>query len=102
MAPPCGMGEEGEGGPRAPGLQGKGEWGGVWHRASVSGCLPLAAPIGLSFFAHSDPLWARTCFGCVNGAPGRLVQGEQGGGQPPLGHAPHDRRCRGGAPAMSE
>ena len=20
--------------------------------------------------AHSDPLWARTCFGCVNGAPG--------------------------------
>ena len=24
---------------------------------------PLAA-------AHSDPLWARTCFGCVNGAPG--------------------------------
>ena len=19
---------------------------------------------------HSDPLWARTCFGCVNGAPG--------------------------------
>ena len=23
--------------------------------------------------AHSDPLWARTCFGCVNGAPGLLV-----------------------------
>ena len=20
--------------------------------------------------AHPDPLWARTCFGCVNGAPG--------------------------------
>ena len=20
--------------------------------------------------AHSDPLWARMCFGCVNGAPG--------------------------------
>ena len=20
--------------------------------------------------AHSDPLWVRTCFGCVNGAPG--------------------------------
>ena len=26
-------------------------------------CWPLAT-------AHSDPLWARTCFGCVNGAPG--------------------------------
>ena len=23
--------------------------------------------------AHSEPLWARTCFGCVNGAPGWLV-----------------------------
>ena len=23
-------------------------WGGVWHKASVSDCLPLAAPIGLS------------------------------------------------------
>ena len=23
--------------------------------------------------AHSDPLWARTCFGCVKGAPGLLV-----------------------------
>ena len=29
-------------------------------------CWPLAA-------AHSDPLWVRTCFGCVNGAPGGLV-----------------------------
>ena len=25
-----------------------GKWGGVWHKASVSDCLPLAAPIGLS------------------------------------------------------
>ena len=23
-------------------------WGGVWHKASVSDCLPLAAPIDLS------------------------------------------------------
>ena len=23
--------------------------------------------------AHSDPLWAQTCFGCVNGAPGCLA-----------------------------
>ena len=106
------------------------QWGGggAWHKASVFGCLPLAAPIGLlplliqtlcgpervlvvsteppddlsclttpgspvggggglaqglgiRLFAfggaywplataHSDPLWARTCFGCVNGAPG--------------------------------
>ena len=25
-----------------------GGWGGGWHKASVSDCLPLAAPIGLS------------------------------------------------------
>ena len=28
---------------------------GVWHKASVLGCLPLAGPLAL---AHSDPLWA--------------------------------------------
>ena len=88
-------------------------WGGGWHQASASACLPLAAPIGLSppliltlcgservlvvstemwggglapglgiclfafgsaywplATAHSDPLWVRTCFGCVNGDVG--------------------------------
>ena len=41
----------------------------------------LAQGLGIKLFAfggaywplataHSDPLWARTCFGCVNGAPG--------------------------------
>ena len=30
--------------------------GGVWHKASVSGRLPLAAPLAT---AHSDPLWVR-------------------------------------------
>ena len=30
--------------------------------------------------AHSDPLWARTCFGCVNGAPGCLVLFDYSGG----------------------
>ena len=46
------------------------EWGGG-----------VAQGLGISLFAfggaywpltnaHSDPLWARTCFGCVNGAPG--------------------------------
>ena len=44
--------------------------GGGWHKALVSDCLPLAVPIGLLATAHSDPLWVRTCFGCVNGAPG--------------------------------
>ena len=40
--------------------------GGGWHKASVSDCLPLAAPIGLSPLL-SDPLWARTCFGWGGG-----------------------------------
>ena len=40
------------------------------HKAMVLVWLPLAAPIGLSPFAHSDPLWARMCFGCVNGGGG--------------------------------
>ena len=30
--------------------------------------------------AHSDPLWARTCFGCVNGAPDLSCFGGGGGG----------------------
>ena len=32
---------------RLQGARGRG-WGGGWHRASVSDCSPLAAPIGLS------------------------------------------------------
>ena len=48
---------------------GGGLWGGVWHKASVSICLPLAAPIGLS------PMLILTLCGpervlVVNGAPG--------------------------------
>ena len=41
------MRREGEGGGGA-GLCLKGVLGAVWHKASVSDCLPLAAPIGLS------------------------------------------------------
>ena len=38
--------------------------GGGWHEAMVLVCYwPLAT-------AHPDPLWVRTCFVCVNGAPG--------------------------------
>ena len=44
----------------------------------------MAQGLGISLFAfggaywplataHSDPLWVRTCFGCVNGAPGCIV-----------------------------
>ena len=36
---------------------------GIWLFAFGGACWPLAT-------VHSDPLWARTCFGCVNGAPG--------------------------------
>ena len=56
---------------------------GVWHKASVlalwKGGLAQGLSIRLFAFggaywplatAHSDPLWVRTCFGCVNGAPG--------------------------------
>ena len=35
---------------------------GVGLFAFGGACWPLAA-------AHCDPLWARMCFGCVNGAP---------------------------------
>ena len=37
---------------------------GGWHKASVSDCLLLAAYWPLAT-ALSDPLWARTCCGCV-------------------------------------
>ena len=36
-----------KGGPSSPGAH-EGGGGGGWHKASVSDCLPLAAPIGLS------------------------------------------------------
>ena len=35
-------------GARRPCFPRSGGGGGVWHKASVSGCLPLAVPIGLS------------------------------------------------------
>ena len=55
------------------GLEG-GFWEGRWGGGG------LAQGLGIRLFgfggahlplatAHSDPLWARTCFGCVNGAP---------------------------------
>ena len=48
-----------------------GGWGGwgVWHKASALDCLPLVAPIGLSPLLILT-FCVRTCFGCVNGAPG--------------------------------
>ena len=49
------------------GAQGKG--GGGWHEAMVLVCLPLPAPWPLAT-AHPDPLWVRTRFGRINGAPG--------------------------------
>ena len=41
--------------------------GGGGDEAMVTVCVPLAAPLAT---AHSNPLWARTCVGRVNGAPG--------------------------------
>ena len=46
---------------------GGGRVGGFGTRPSVSGCLPLVVPIGLSPLLI---LTVGTCFGCVNGAPG--------------------------------
>ena len=58
---------------RSPAARCQGEWGGgvaqglgIYLFAFCGAYWPLAT-------AHSDPLWARTCFGCVNGAPGWLV-----------------------------
>ena len=53
-------------------------WDVLQERAGGGG---LAQGLGICLFAfggaywplataHSDPLWARTCFGCVNRAPG--------------------------------
>ena len=41
-------------------------WGGGVAQGSVFGCLPLAAPIGLSPLL----ILTRMCFGCGTGAPG--------------------------------
>ena len=51
-----------------------------WHVCHTGrGALARGHGVGLFAFgdaywplatAHSDPLWVRTCFGCVNGAPG--------------------------------
>ena len=46
------------------------EGGGGWHKASVLGLFAFGGAYWPLATAHSDPLWARTCFGCVNGAPG--------------------------------
>ena len=60
----------------APGPEGG---GGYWKGLEGGGRLAQGLGIGLCAFggahwplttAHSDPLWVRTCFGCVNGAPG--------------------------------
>ena len=60
--PKWGWGRMSPGG-RGP-LTAGGSGGGVFRLCAFGGAYwPLAA-------AHSDPLWARTCFGCVNGAPG--------------------------------
>ena len=54
--PAAGAGGSGRGGGLAQGL-------GIRLFAFGGAYWPLAT-------AHSDPLWAQTCFGCVNGAPG--------------------------------
>ena len=60
--------------------------GRVWHKASVFGCLPLAAPIGLS------PLLILTLPGGGVGRRGALpaVPGVGGGGRPPTSTAQND------------
>ena len=66
--PPTPQGlDDGDGPDHPPGLPGGG--GGLAQGLGIrlfafgGAYRPLAT-------AHSDPLWARTCFGCVNGAPG--------------------------------
>ena len=46
---------------------GGGGGGGVWHKASVFGCLPSAAPIGLSPLLILTLCGSEHVFGCVNG-----------------------------------
>ena len=53
--------------------RGHGTWGGGGGGLAESLGIMLFAFGGacwLLAIAHSDPLWFRTCFGCVNGAPG--------------------------------
>ena len=59
--------------------------GGGWHNirffAFGGAYCPLAS-------AHSDPLWVRTCFGRVNGAPGSFVSLLRGSAVPETGLLP--------------
>ena len=59
-----------------------GSWGAEGDLGGMGG--GLAQGLGIRLFAfggaywplataHSDPLWVRTSFGCINGAPGWLV-----------------------------
>ena len=74
--------------------EGGGE-GGVWHNASVFGCLPLAAPIGLSplliltlrgpervLVVSTEPPDGLSCL-TTAGVGCRLSRGGGGGGQEP-------------------
>ena len=44
--------------------------GGAWHKGLGIRLFAFGGAHWPLATAHSDPLWARTCFGCVNGAPG--------------------------------
>ena len=83
FASQCGLGLKA----LCPGGRGSvGGWGG-WHEATVLVCAFGGAywPLAL---AHSDPLWVRTCFGCVNGA-------STGGGEGGIGGSlPEDRGAK--------
>ena len=61
-----------EGGALHAGLRKKKKFGGAGGLAQGLGIRLFA--FGGAYWplatAHSDPLWARTCFGCVTGAPG--------------------------------
>ena len=41
-----------------------------WHKAPRLGLFAFGGAYWPLATARSDPLWVRTCFGCVNGAPG--------------------------------
>ena len=44
--------------------------GGVWHEAMVLVCFAFGGAYWPLAIVHSDPLWVRTCLGCVNRASG--------------------------------
>ena len=47
-----------------------GAWGGGGGQGLGSRWFAFGGAYWPLATAHSDPLWVRTCFGCVNGAPG--------------------------------